>query len=223
MPSVTDEPSRPAPFREPQQARSRATLMRVLQAAEDLLVSEGIEELTMTGVAERAGVSVGSIYRRFEGKDQLVVALQERIRERLEENLAGRLRTAQPSLEGVVEAYTHALAQSFAAKSRVFAALLPARGTDVMDRGFRVVAVLHRLLREAAEPHLGEIRRTDPRSALDAMARTLIGACVHTAARSDRPADEAGWDWYADQLSDMALAYLRTPDRRAGPQPPAAG
>jgi AcrR family transcriptional regulator len=36
----------------------------MLAAAEDVLTADGFDEFTMTAVAERAGVSVGAIYRR---------------------------------------------------------------------------------------------------------------------------------------------------------------
>ncbi len=222
MRSVIDEPSREAQYREPQQARSRATLMRLLEAAEDVIASVGWDELTMTGVAERAGVSVGSIYRRFEGKDQLVNALADRMLEQLKASLAENLRAAESSLSGVMDAYVHALIMSFAAGSRFAVSLPPSRNAQMVDRGVRTRAELHRILFEAVAPYTDQIRRFDPQVALEAVERTIIGACVHTAVRPDRPADEAGWNLYADQLSDMALAYLLSPDRRSTARPPTA-
>lgn len=211
---MTDEPDRPAHYREPRQARSAVTLGRVLKAAEELVSAAGLEEMTISGVAERAAVSVGSIYRRFEGKEQLVAALTERMLERREEYLAERLRAAEPSLSGVLDAYTHALLRSFNDASSLFPDLLRARGIDVMDRGARTIVEVHRLLLEAAAPHTDQIRRSDPEAALDTAARALLGACFHNSVRPDRPVDEATQSRYADELSDMALAYLLTPDRR---------
>ncbi|MGI5472990.1 TetR/AcrR family transcriptional regulator [Streptomyces sp. CA-132043] len=218
---MSDEPKHRAHYREPRQARSAATLARVLQAAEELVTSVGLEEMTITGVAERAGVSVGSIYRRFEGKEQLVTALTERMLERREEHVAEQLRTAEPSLPGVMDAYTHALLQSFADTSGLFPDLLRVRGTYALDRGARTITEVHRLLLEAAAPYAGQIRRSDPQAALDTVARALLGACFHNSVRPDRPADETAQNAYADELSDMALAYLLTPDRRRAGQSPA--
>jgi AcrR family transcriptional regulator len=47
--------------RVPTQARSRARVRRLVDAAEELLATEGAEALTTTRVAEVAGVSVGSL------------------------------------------------------------------------------------------------------------------------------------------------------------------
>ncbi|MER5890932.1 helix-turn-helix domain-containing protein [Streptomyces sp. NPDC001941] len=211
---MTDRHDRPAPYKEPQQARSAATLARVLRAAEDIASSAGLEEMTMTGVAERAGVSVGTIYRRFEDKEQLINALTERMLDRREEYVAERLRGAQPSLSGVMNAYAHALLRSFADSNNLFPELLRARGAKVTDRGARTITEVHRLLLEAAAPYADEIRRSDPQGALDTAARALLGACFHNSVRPDAATGEAAQRRYAEELSEMAIAYLLTPDRR---------
>lgn len=58
--------------KEPQQARSRRTLARILQASLDLLRTDGPDALTVTRIAKKAKSSVGSFYARFDGKEDLV-------------------------------------------------------------------------------------------------------------------------------------------------------
>lgn len=58
--------------RPPQQARSRRTLRRILDASLDLLEREGQDALTVTTITKKARTSVGSFYARFEGKDDLL-------------------------------------------------------------------------------------------------------------------------------------------------------
>ncbi|MCX5535974.1 TetR/AcrR family transcriptional regulator [Streptomyces sp. NBC_00006] len=211
---MTDQHDRPAPYRQPQQARSAATLARVLRAAEEIAASSGLEEMTITGVAARAGVSVGTIYRRFEDKEQLINALTERMLERREAYVTEQLSKAEPSLPGVMDAYAHALLHSFADHSNLFPELLRTRGTKPPDRGARTITEVHRLLLEAAAPYAGEIRRSDPHKALDTAARAILGACFHNSVRPDPATGEQAQRQYADELSDMAIAYLLTPDRR---------
>ncbi len=213
MRSMTEEPERPAAHREPRQARSAATLARVLRAAEEIVSDSGLEEMTIAGVAQRAGVAVGTIYRRFEDKEQLVGALTERMLERREKYVAERLRAAGPSLSGVMNAYAHALLQSFADNSSLFPELLRTRGAGSLDRGARTITELHRLLLEAAAPYIDQIRRSESRQALDAVGRALLGACFHNSVRPDAFTDEAARRRYAEELGDMAIAYLLTPDR----------
>ena len=214
MRGMSQDPARTAHYREPRQARSAATLARVLQAAEEVASSAGLDAMTIAAVAERAGVSVGTIYRRFEDREQLITALTERMLERREEYMAEQLRAAEPSLAGVMDAYAHALLQSFADSSAFFPELMRVRGGRSLDRGARTILVVHRLLLEAAAPYADQIQRSDPTTALDTAARAVLGACFHNSVRPDPVPDDAARGRYADELSDMAMAYLLTPDVR---------
>src|SRR5215213_6511132 len=67
---------------EAKQARSRRTVDRLLDAAELVLEDVGLEGATVPMIANRAGVSVGVVYRRFRDKDALLRAAYERFFER---------------------------------------------------------------------------------------------------------------------------------------------
>jgi AcrR family transcriptional regulator len=71
--------------RHPKQARSKETLGKLLDAAEMLLTESGLEGATVPAIAERAGVSVGVVYRRFPDKDALLRAVYLRFFGRLAE------------------------------------------------------------------------------------------------------------------------------------------
>ncbi len=62
----------------PKQARSRATIEAILQAAAHILGERGWEGLTTNAVAEVAGVSIGSLYQYFPHKLALVEAVRRR-------------------------------------------------------------------------------------------------------------------------------------------------
>lgn len=64
--------------RRPQQDRSRATYDAILDAAEAVVVDEGVDALTTTGVASEAGLSVGTLYRYFADGDAILVAVVDR-------------------------------------------------------------------------------------------------------------------------------------------------
>lgn len=66
------------PRKKPTQARSRATVDAILTAAAQVLQVKGYAGATTDRIAERAGVSVGSLYQYFPNKDALLVALAER-------------------------------------------------------------------------------------------------------------------------------------------------
>jgi AcrR family transcriptional regulator len=62
----------------PRLARAAATLDAIFEATIQVLLAEGLHRLTTTRVAERAGVSVGSMYQYFPNKQALLYALNER-------------------------------------------------------------------------------------------------------------------------------------------------
>jgi AcrR family transcriptional regulator len=74
MPSATEAPGQ-APRGQPRQARSRDKLARILAATAELLQEFRYDELGTRLIAERAGVSVGSLYRFFPDKDSIARAL----------------------------------------------------------------------------------------------------------------------------------------------------
>jgi AcrR family transcriptional regulator len=75
---LTDQPPDLSLRNAPLQARSRARLGRVLDAAEEVLEREGADGFSTTSVARMAGVSVGSVYRFFPDKQALAEALAVR-------------------------------------------------------------------------------------------------------------------------------------------------
>lgn len=62
--------------KEPQQARSEGLIKSILQAAIQVLKKEGAHRFTTARVAERAGVSVGSLYQYFPNKASILFRLQ---------------------------------------------------------------------------------------------------------------------------------------------------
>jgi AcrR family transcriptional regulator len=68
--------------RTPQQARSRRTRLRVLEAAVDCFETSGYDETTTAMIAQRAGVAVGSVYGYFKDKREILLELlQTTVRE----------------------------------------------------------------------------------------------------------------------------------------------
>ncbi|CAB5713322.1 division inhibitor protein [Delftia tsuruhatensis] len=57
------------------QARSQRTLAAILQAAAQILVKEGEGALTTNRIAERAGVSIGTLYQYFPDKQAIFRAM----------------------------------------------------------------------------------------------------------------------------------------------------
>src|SRR5690606_12820353 len=71
----------------PRQTRSTLTVEAIFEATTQVLLAEGVHRLTTTRVAERAGVSVGTMYQYFPHKQALLYALNERYLNRLAERM----------------------------------------------------------------------------------------------------------------------------------------
>jgi AcrR family transcriptional regulator len=85
------------PRKRPVQARSQRTVDVVLKAAAQVFSSRGYAGGTTNHLAERAGVSIGTLYEYFPNKDALLVALMEhhihegeRVLQRAAAEMAGR-------------------------------------------------------------------------------------------------------------------------------------
>lgn len=75
--------NRPAPAllqprKSPRQARSAVTVEAICTATIQVLLADGVGKLTTTRVAERAGVSVGTMYQYYPHKQALLFAVVER-------------------------------------------------------------------------------------------------------------------------------------------------
>jgi AcrR family transcriptional regulator len=106
--STTDPPKqqRLRPRKAPKQARSHATVEAITEAAARILEQHGHEGFSTNAVAERAGVSIGSLYQYFPRKDALIGALIMRETARLiEEAEAAR---AEPTGTAGFVALIHA-------------------------------------------------------------------------------------------------------------------
>lgn len=67
----------------PRQSRSAATVDIILEAVARILESKGLPGLNTNAVAETAGISIGSLYQYFPGKEALLAALIRRKRQEL--------------------------------------------------------------------------------------------------------------------------------------------
>jgi len=88
-------------------ADARRNLVRVLDAAREVFAEQGIDA-PVTEIADRAGVGVGTIFRRFPTKDDLLVAVVEQRTQQLIEAADLALESPDPgaALRGFMETAT---------------------------------------------------------------------------------------------------------------------
>lgn len=89
--------------RAPTQERSRRTVGRILDAAEQIIGESGIEAATTRAIAERADVATPSLYRFFADRDEIFDALLQQILGEFDERAARAEPTWHPtSLEELI-------------------------------------------------------------------------------------------------------------------------
>ena len=89
------------PVSRPLRRDAELNLERILVAAQDVF-AEGGYEAPMERIAQRAGVGVGTLYRRFPNKESLVVAIMEMAGQRSSELVFEVLEHSTPA-EGIFE------------------------------------------------------------------------------------------------------------------------
>lgn len=194
--------------KQPKQARATELVAAILEAAVQVLASEGARRFTTTRVAEKAGVSVGSLYQYFPNKAALLFRLQsDEWRQ-----TGGLLRTIlendqRPPLERL-RALVHAFIRSECEEAAVRVALNDAaplyrdapEAHEARASGERTVQTF---LREAL-PEAGEAVRT---LAGDLMITTLSAVGKDF---SGSPRTPGEIESYADGMADMFSAYLES-------------
>lgn len=193
--------------KQPQQARSSELVAAILDAAVQVLTKEGAQRFTTARVAERAGVSVGSLYQYFPNKASILFRLQSdewrQTTAMLREILEDATRLPLDRLRALV----HAFIRSECEEAAVRVALNDAaplyrdapEAREVRASGERIVAAF---MREALPKASDAIRAT---------AGGLITTTLSTVGKdfSESPRTRAEIRAHADAMADMFCAYLR--------------
>jgi AcrR family transcriptional regulator len=187
-------------------ARNRRLL---LDAARELFAERGLE-VTMDEIAERAGVGVGTAYRRFANRDEVIAALFE---DRIEEYLAlidEALEHPDP-WEGLAGFLERSVALQ--AADRGLHDLLVTHGRSAehaAGKRERVIPALRRLVRRAQEA--GELR--PDAQALDV---PLIGLMLRQVVDFSADVKPELWRRYLELLLDGLRARPGTDVARLSP------
>ena len=190
----------------PQQVRSSALVAAVLDAAVQVLEREGSQRFTMARVAERAGVSVGSLYQYFPNKAAILFRLQSDEWRRTVALLSSIIddRT-HPPLDRLRK-LVHAFVVSECEEAQVRRALADAAplyrdAPEAIEAKAGSERIFHQFLVEIL-PHASEAQRL---LSGDLIKRTMstVGASF-----SETPRKPAEIDAYAKEMADMLCGYL---------------
>lgn len=198
--------------KQPQQARSNELVAAILDAAVQVLAKEGAQRFTTARVAERAGVSVGSLYQYFPNKAAILFRLQSdewrRTSELLRDILADRAKPPPARLRALV----HAFIRSECEEAAIRVALNDAAPL------YRDAPEAHEA-RAAGEGIVAAFMREALPKASDGT-RSLAGELITTTLSevgksfSEETRSEMEFAAYADAMADMFCAYLARLARR---------
>jgi AcrR family transcriptional regulator len=195
------------PRKRPEQDRSRATVEAVMDAAAHILIKHGYDAFTTNRVAEKAGVSIGSLYQYFPNKEALIGELMRRHLAVIEQGV--ELMAAQAHTVPLAVLVRAAVEQNIAshlaepALHRVLSEEVPRLGQLDWQRAFqqRVTA----RVREALDARRAELAVADLDLAVYVVTRT-VEAVVHNAV-GERPQDlKSGV--LAEELTRLLVGYL---------------
>jgi AcrR family transcriptional regulator len=80
------------PRKLPQQDRSRLMVEAILEATTHVLTQEGYDKANTNRIAERAGISIGSLYQYFPNKESLMAALIEQHSDEIAQLIESKLK-----------------------------------------------------------------------------------------------------------------------------------
>ncbi len=199
---------RTAPRKAPSPQRSRATVESIVDATARVLVREGYDALSTNKVAREAGVSVGSLYQYFPGKEALVAAVMERHSSRMQENIAERMRSARPAAtpEEVATELIRAMLGALQAEPRLHRVLVeqvPRIGA--LRRLHELFSNYERLVEAWLEEHRELIEVKDAKMASFVLVAAVEG--LVNRATLDRP-DLVASGRLEEQILRLVLAYV---------------
>ncbi|MFJ5299115.1 TetR family transcriptional regulator [Pseudomonas sp. NPDC088368] len=192
--------------KQPKQARSEASVSIILEAAVQVLAKEGATRFTTARVAEKAGVSIGSLYQYFPNKAAILFRLQSDEWKQTTDMLSRLLEdSATPPLQRLRN-LVHAFLRSECEEADMRVALDDAaplyrhapEARETRQKGEQaIVRFMQEVLPDADEAHRQRVGE-------------LITATMSKVGKafSQTPRTEVEIEAYATAMSDMFCAYL---------------
>lgn len=200
------------PRKNASQERSRATVDALIEATARILVREGFDKASTNHIAEQAGVSVGSLYQYFPGKEALIAAVIERHSQEIMQVVRGALAKAAASpLRQAVRTLVAAAIEAHRVDPklhRVLAEQIPRTGKLEKVETFN--RDNYRLFRAYLESRRDELRVVDLELAAFVCV-TSIEALTHTAVlhHSEILSDDKAVATLVDETTRLVVGYLK--------------
>ena len=196
----------------PQQERSRIALARIIAGASEVLMREGKESFSMADVAIAAGIPVGSIYRRFKGKDSIVQAISLDTFTRIEDTIRDRMQGHHFVSAGEVVSELAAAMVALSEQNQGLIRLMVKNSTVenaelraiVMEARRRIVGYYNKAVSRFLQ-HLPEKRR----DIAIGVSYEIVSSAMISKSRGDVPIFiDLSWSDLAQEVTKAATSYL---------------
>lgn len=195
----------------PQQKRSREARDRIMVAAEELLRREGVDGFSMAGVGEAAGLPVGNIYRRFEGRDDLLQAIKEVVAARIRDAVFASVHDGgHRDLAEFVKSFTLAIGDAFSRDEMLHRALFDPRveSSSMLVTGKFTKSTNFGLFLEGIRQYMPKLSE----ERLTAAAKVAFSIVVNAVLQKVRGVDvvlmDMEWDDLISEFGAAATSYL---------------
>jgi AcrR family transcriptional regulator len=199
------------PRKDASQERSRATVDALIEATARILTRDGFDKASTNRIAQEAGVSIGSLYQYYPGKEALVAAVIDRHNRDIMKVV--RRAFAEVASQPVEKAVRRLVAVAIEAHRidprlhRVLAEQIPRTGRLENVEAFNHEA--HALFKSYLEDHRDELRVDDLAFATFICA-TTIEALAHTAVlHSDEKLSDEAIGTLVDEATRLGVGYLQ--------------
>jgi AcrR family transcriptional regulator len=203
---MTSEKRRLQPRKRPRQIRAELTRQRILTAAAHVFAEHGYAAGTTNRIAERARVSIGSLYQYYPNKDAVLVELLTR---HLDTGIAAitlRQREGLPeSLEEIVRVFVRTVIENHLDDPQLLRVMIEQapRSSELLERISRHEQALVGYLRDLLDHH-PEVRVDDK----DTAARLVVSTVELTVHRLIAAPDPIDIPRLENELVAMVTGYL---------------
>lgn len=187
----------------------------MLAAGQATLTERGTEGFTVQEISKRSGLSVGAIYARFENKDELFRAVQDRMLSQIEaeqNELFDPVRFESMDARAVIAGAIASAIEIMREHERPLRALILRSPSDerVMKRGEESSQELQRKFTELVLTRRDAIQHPDPVLAADIAFRMVYGTATHRVAFGETFESPVSFDWevLTDELTRACAGYL---------------
>jgi AcrR family transcriptional regulator len=188
---MTPDQRRIQPRKQPRQVRAELTRHRILTAAAHVFTDHGYAAGTTNRIAERAGISIGSLYQYFPNKDSILAELLTRHLDNGSATAAKALAGALPGpIEDILRLFVRSAIESHLDDPQLLRLLMEQapRSAELLEKVEQLKRSWCSYVRNVLDGH-PEVRLSDTETAAR-LIFTTIELVVHQLAAEHEPVDK---------------------------------